>query len=331
MPAALLAAALFAAHAEVKLPGVQRLAIVRGSLVAVTEAGAGTVLRRTAQGGFEAAGAFATAHNPSSIAVADVDGDAQPDLVIAHHEEKFATVHFGPEYARSVRVQVPSIAPHVHSAAAVDLDGDGRIDLIFNDMGGKRVLVLWGKGDGTFSDPVAAATGSTGHAYFNVALVGSRLFVSSWPQPEIAVLRADGRTLTQVARIELPNPSFYVAAAGADVVVATYSGSVADTSRDGVFLLRGGRGPPLRHASGPGPVRVAAGDVDGDGAPDVAVCNLGGNVQVLLSGPGGLRDGVMVPAFHPEDVALGDLDGDGKADLAIAARDQVLIFLTRGP
>jgi VCBS repeat protein len=326
---ALLAAGLFPARAQVKIAGVQRVAVVSGKLIAMEQDGSGTVLVRDARGAFQVAGKFASARNPSGLAVADIDGDGYPDLVIAHHEEKFATIHFGPSYARSGRVEVPDVTPHLHSVAAADLDGDGHPDLAFNDMRGKRVLIFWGKGDGTFSGPTAVATGSKGFAYFNVAVVGQRLFVPSWPQSQLAVLRADGRKLAQEGLVDLPNPSFYAQALGQDVAVATYSGSAAETSRDGVLLLRGGRGPAIAHAAGPSPVRLASGDVDGDGVPDLAVCNLGGNVRVLLGGPNGLRDGPRLQAAHPEDVALGDLDGDGKADLVIAAADGVQIFLTR--
>jgi hypothetical protein len=328
---ALVAAALFPGHVRVKMPAVQRVAVVSGKLIAMQQDGTGNVLVRDGKGGFRVEATFASARNPSGIAVADLDGDGHPDLIVAHHEERLATLHFGPSYARSAQLQISMVAPHLHSVAAADLDGDGHPDLVFNDMGGKRVLVFWGKGDGTFLGPTAAATGSRGFAYFNVAVLGQRLFVSSWPQPQLAVLRVEGRKLAQEMLVDLPNPSFYVLALGPDVAVATYSGSSADTSRDGLLLLRGGRGPPVAHAAGPGPVRLASGDVDGDGVPDLAVCNAGGNVQILLGEAQGLREGVTFPAAHPDDAALGDLDGDGKADLAIAADDGVQIFLTKAP
>src|SRR5436309_2571301 len=37
---------------------------------------------------------------------------------------------------------------------AVDLDGDGNLDLIVGDVNGPRLSLLYGRGDGTFEPPV---------------------------------------------------------------------------------------------------------------------------------------------------------------------------------
>ena len=92
--------------------------------------------------------------------------------------------------------------------------------------------------------------------------------------------------------------------------MTTYSGSIAEPSRDGVVILATGASLQAGHA----PVRVASmGGV-------LAVAALGGTVKY---GDATLE----VP--HPQDVALGDLDGDGEPDLAVAAENEVRIFLTR--
>jgi len=328
MLVALLAASLFPSQAKMAMPGVSAVAISQGRVFAASDDGKGKIFER-GKDGFHAVAEFAAGPHPMQIAVADLNGDGKPDLVIANHEQKYVTVLLGPDYAKPMQVAV-EVTPHVHGVAVADLDGDGKPDLAINDMGGSRVVVLWGNGDGTFSKSATVqATGSKGHAYENVAVAGGRIFAPSWPQPQLAVLRVRDRALEAEALLELPNPAFGVVVMGGDVAVATYSGSIADKSRDGVFFLRGGHLPAQAIAAGPAPVRLAAGDVNGDGALDLAVCNLGGSVQVLLGDAAGLHEAEKLAVAHPQDVALGDLDGDGKADLAVAARDEVIVFLTR--
>jgi hypothetical protein len=289
---ALIAAALFPTQMRVPFPQAQAVAISGRRIVAVSGEGKGVFIE-----GGKVVARFDAGDNPSSIAFAG------PDLVIAHHERAYVTVHRPPSFA-PVQVAV-DVTPHTHFAAVADLDGDGKLDIVVNDMGGKRVVVLWGP---DFAEHTAALTGSKGHAYFNVAVAGNRVFVPCWPQPQVAVLRARGRQLAPERLIDLPNPAFFVAADGS--AVATFSGSVADASRDGVVILASG----ARLDGGRAPVRLAsAGGL-------LAVAGLGGTVKVG-------DETLEVP--HPQDVALGDLDGDGKPDLAVAAESGVLIFLTR--
>jgi len=71
-----------------------------------------------------------------------------------------------------------------------------------------------------------------------------------------------------------------------------------------------------------GPPRsVAVGDLNGDGAQDLAVANFNfANVSVLR----GNGDGTFQAAVHfgvgsfPRSVAVGDFNGDGAQDLAVA-------------
>src|SRR5438067_8771437 len=331
MLAILLAAAMFPAHVVIPFPGAVRLAIIQAAVVAASNGGEGAIFVRH-EGGFRRAGSFAADHGPSAIAVADLNGDGKPDLAIANHERPYATILLNDGkggFRSGSRAQV-DVRPHVHSVAVADMDADGKPDLVFNDMMGSRVVWLRGKGDGSFAAQTNVGTGSRGHAYFNVATSDfdhdgkPDLVVPSHPAPEVAVLFGNGKRTLLAA----PHPAFFAVIGdfdgdgNADIAVVTYSGSIADPSHDSLAVFRGdGKGAfaaARSYPTGPGPVRAAVADLDGDGIADVAVCQFGGGVKLMLGSRDGLREGETLPASHPQDVAIGDVDGDGKPDLAIA-------------
>ena len=283
-----------AATLHLAFPQAQRVAIHGTRVVAVSASGRGIFIE-----GGKIAGSFDAGDNPLSVAFAG------EDLVIAHHERKYLTLHRAPLFAP---VQIPvEVTPHTHFAAVADLDGDGKPDIILNDMGGKRVVVLWGP---DFKTSLAAATGSKGYAYENVAVAGDRVYVPCWPQAQVAVLRAHGRELRQERLIDLPNPAFFVSADASAVV--TYSGMIADATRDGLVMLGSGKSLDAGRA----PVRVAS------YGGQLAITALGGTVKLFPQGRT-----LEVPGV--QDAALGDLDGDGQPDLVVAAGDEITLFLSR--
>src|SRR5262249_25476650 len=220
----------------VPFPHAQAVAIHGRRVIAASDDGKGVFIE-----GGKAVGSFEAGDHPLSISVAG------PDFVIAHRERKYVTLHRPPAFApQQIAVDVN---PHTHFAALADVDGDGQPDIVLNDMGGRRVLVLWGP---DFTARTAAPTGSKGYAYLNVAVAGGRLYVPRWPQPGVAGLRARRRELTPERLIQLPNPAFFVAPDGS--AVATYSGSTADASRDGLVMLASGKSLD----GGRAPVRVAS-------------------------------------------------------------------------
>ena len=92
---------------------------------------------------------------------------------------------------------------------------------------------------------------------------------------------------------------------------------------------------PQDFAVGVNPNSVAAGDFNGDGAPDLAVANFtGSSVSVLIAdGSGTFRPAVTYTAgTRPHFIDAADLNGDGKVDLAVANWDSnnVSVLLGNG-
>lgn len=192
----------------------------------------------------------------------------------------------------------------VSSIAVADFNRDGIPDLAVvistaPPAGSGGVAIMLGRGDGTFGPP---------EIVFRTLPDASTFSSSASSSGSLAVgdFNGDG------------NPDLAV------VNHVPFSGSGGVT-----ILLGNGDGsfrPPLDFSAGTSsPSRaVAAGDLDGDGLPDLVVTNLGpsNSISVLL----GNGDGTFQPAMvfdlgvspkPPWSVAVADFNGDGHADVVV--------------
>jgi hypothetical protein len=208
---------------------------------------------------------------------------------------------------------------------AVDLDGDGRLDLVTS--AGSGVDVLLGRSLGRF----AAAT-RVAMEHRPGALVAADLDANGTPDVvtanrdgTVSVLLGDG-----AGGFAAMNTYPTGAAENSDVAVADFDGDgfpdVAAAVREGLSILMGdGSGgllAPSRLDVGEGCRRVVAGDFDLDGSPDL-VCTRNlwdeyAGVGVLLGdGTGGFAPMVYYRTrLEPYELAPCDFNGDRLPDLA---------------
>lgn len=289
-----------------------------------------SVLLGDGQANLGPASSFTVPGHPADLGAADFDNDGNPDLAVTGQETGNVTMwpgggngNFGPSYD----VQA---APSADRLAVGDLTNDLKPDLVVTNGSGASVDVLVGDGAGTFATPVAYGVSSTA---LDVALGdlngdGKLDIVSVGGAPgTVSVLLGNGDGSFGA---EIPAAVGGAALAVAltdynrdqvlDVVVGLGSSGVVFLAGDGTGQFRA-----KQNVAVPGSTvsSVAAGDLDRDGDPDVALSN---PVATIESN----GDGTLRPAVSHNGQGLGltiaDLDGDSMNDLVLAAAQNVVVL-----
>jgi hypothetical protein len=298
-----------------------------------------------------------TVDTPNSIAIADVNGDGVPDLVVATTADTgavnnagFANVILGiksPAGTFDSGVQYATTGFNPSGIVAADLMSSGHIDLVVSNSGsGSISFYMHGTTAGTFQPAVNIVTGGQPNQVVAGDLTGSGksldlALADNSSSGNAIVLIHDAANPGQFqAPIMLATnnftPSVAIGSIGngkVAVVAATYdingnNGAVyvfVETSTSPVTFAA-----PVTFPAGAQPQAVRIADVDGDGLPDLIVANFGpgsdgsgmAGVSVLLqdkANPGTFLAPVSYATPQGAvDVAVGDLNGDGRPDLVAA-------------
>jgi len=285
-------------------------------------------------------------YQAQAIAVADVNKDGNPDVIVANfgtQDGGVVGVLFGNGDGTLQTAATYSVKfPGADAIAVGDLNGDGWPDLVVgsNDGFGNPCLsVLLNKGDGTFEAAVGYEAGfdisSVAIADVNgdgkpdvIAL--AEAIINNYTHSVIVVLLGNGDgTLRAPVTYELTNGE----ASAASLAVADLNGdgkpdlvvTNANSSGKGIIyvLLNEGDGTfptQVTYPSGGFGTSVILGDVNRDGKLDAVVASTSGSVSVLLgNGDGTFGAPVAYPVglTGPLHVEMGDFNGDGAPDLAV--------------
>ena len=283
-------------------------------------------------GSYTLPAAFSTGAFPTGVAVADLNGDGNADLLVLD-ANGFEVLHGNGNgtFAAAVPAGLPGVSLSDLFVVA-DFNSDGNADIV--QVSGDSLLVQLGNSDGSFQSPVSypvlsgprgiVAADLDGDGLTDLIVANSGYGVVSW-------LRGNGDGSFQ--------PALPIAAVTdpESLAVADFNGdgqmdiAVGTPSQSGLVVLLAASGatfqPGRFYAAANNVESIAVGDFNGDDQPDLVAANAYGEVSIFLGSPAGIFQPALnvqaelVPNYTTgadlRSVAVGDFNGDGISDIVV--------------
>jgi len=301
--------------------------------------------------GFATRADIATGTTPTSVAAGDMNQDGIVDLIVANKDEGSVswlrnTTAINATAASFAAKQDIAVGNSPVAVVLRDLNADGKLDIVATNSGAGTLSVRTNQtspGSTTLSvaavQTVTVSGGATdvSVADFNqdgqldLASPGATMGVLAVALSNATILGIDPVTTSQ----SLAAPTTPAATIAVDLNLDGKPDLVVTNDLAGTLSIFGnvtGAGVPSAtflsrqdFTTGARPLAVAAGDINGDGRPDLAVVNYtNATVTILLNTtvPGATTFSFAAgQSFsignNPTDLVLADLNGDGRLDLAV--------------
>jgi RHS repeat-associated protein len=282
------------------------------------------------------------------VAVGDVDGDADLDILVANGGQSRLWINDSGFFTDETATRLPALSDTTLSVVAGDVDGDDDEDLFLANASGTNRLLI-NDGSGHFADETPGRLPALVQVSISAAL--GDLDSDSDLDLVVANRGSQNRILVNNGAGVFTDESWLLLLPDSD---RTYDVELLDVEGNGsldIFLLNQGVSSRLLVNDGLGffadlttsrlPPLVVEGldaepaDVDGDGAFDLVLAAGSSGMKILLNdGSGAFSDQTAARAppldAFPIQVRSGDVDFDGDLDLVLAAAGQDRLLFNEG-
>jgi len=274
------------------------------------------------------------AGHPYVVAAGDFDGDGKIDLVAGDVTDNNLIMLLSNGDGTFKAPLTYHLADAPYYLVPSDFNRDGKLDLAIGFPGpsyGGQTSIMFGRGDGSFDQPVNSVAGGYHPlaADFNGDGSPDLVLPATGSQLQVSLNKGNG-TFESAKSYSLPLPNLRVFAAGdfdgdgkMDLIGYTRSTVFTDPSAISIWPGNGdgtfrSRIDTIGHwPQGSGPYCIAVGDFDRDGKNDVVISDeylwmFKGNGDGTFRPPASAGSAILSTTA---DLKMADFNGDGKLDL----------------
>jgi hypothetical protein len=297
---------------------------------------------------------------PGDIEVADLNGDKLTDLVVTHSDRDSVDIFFGDgkggfKLAPNSPIKVSADETYyTRSLSLIDLNEDGKLDIVTANHRRTTLATLLGNGRGEFSPgptitiPADAVTFSFSHGDLFGDLDGDKhldLVIVSGEQDEVMlkpgrvrILRGDGKGTFKVdaaSALTIPAGPVFVKLADInsdqrlDIVTSHNINRLSVLLNSGATFKPAPGSPYVLNAT---PYGISVADVNHDQRLDIVTATVE-SVTILLGGKDGYKSAPGSPfraGPGTYSVTLGDINRDGNLDIAASSFEGKAITILLG-